>query len=97
MAQVSDALREAIGFDLIVFAGFAVSADAQDKLGSGKIGGTDVTLLLANPDLLVGDLLKNTRHRRPFASTPHLTSQIIRAKMGSESVSRARLVRRSHR
>ena len=33
MAQVSDALRAAIGFDLVVFAGFAVSADAQDKLG----------------------------------------------------------------
>ena len=66
MAQVSDALREAIGFDLVVFAGFAVSADAQDKLATGKIGGTQVSLLLANPDLLVGDLLKNTRTSQTF-------------------------------
>ena len=61
MAQVSDALREAIGFDLIVFAGFAMSADVQERLATGRIGGTQVSLLLANPDLLVGDLLRNTR------------------------------------
>jgi adenine-specific DNA-methyltransferase len=66
MSQVSDALRAAIGFDLVVFAGFAVSADAQDKLGTGKIGGTNVALLLANPDLLVGDLLKNTSSSQTF-------------------------------
>ncbi len=66
MAQVSDALRASIGFDLVVFAGFAVSADAQDKLSSGKLGGTDVALLLANPDLLVGDLLKNTSTSQTF-------------------------------
>lgn len=66
MAQVSDALREAIGYDLVVFAAFAVSADAQDKLGAGKVGGTDVALLLANPDLLVGDLLKNTTASQTF-------------------------------
>jgi adenine-specific DNA-methyltransferase len=66
MSQVSDALRVAIGFDLVVFAGFAVSADAQDRLGTGKIGGTDVALLLANPDLLVSDLLKNTATSQTF-------------------------------
>jgi adenine-specific DNA-methyltransferase len=66
MSQVGDALRSAIGFDLVVFAGFAVSADAQEKLGNGKIGGTDVALLLANPDLLVGDLLKNTKASQTF-------------------------------
>jgi adenine-specific DNA-methyltransferase len=66
MAQVSDALREAIGFDLVVFAGFAVSADAQEKLATGKVGGTPVSLLLANPDLLVGDLLKNTKASQTF-------------------------------
>lgn len=66
MAQVSDALREAIGYDLVVFAGFAVAADAQDRLGTGKVGGTDVALLLANPDLLVGDLLKNTTSSQTF-------------------------------
>jgi adenine-specific DNA-methyltransferase len=66
MAQVSDALREAIGFDLVVFAGFAVSADAQEKLAIGKVGGTQVSLLLANPDLLLGDLLKNTKSSQTF-------------------------------
>jgi adenine-specific DNA-methyltransferase len=66
MAQVGDSLRAAIGFDLVVFAGFAVSADAQEKLAGGKIGGTDVALLLANPDLLVGDLLKNTKTSQTF-------------------------------
>jgi len=66
MAQVSDALREAIGFDLVVFAGFAVSADAQDRLSTGRVGGTNVSLLLANPDLLVGDLLKNTKSSQTF-------------------------------
>jgi adenine-specific DNA-methyltransferase len=66
MSQVSDAVRQAIGFDLVVFAGFAVSADAQEKLGSGKLGSVDVALLLANPDLLVGDLLKNTRSSQTF-------------------------------
>jgi adenine-specific DNA-methyltransferase len=66
MAQVSDGLRDAIGFDLVVFAGFAVSADAQERLATGKVGGTHVALLLANPDLLVGDLLKNTRSSQTF-------------------------------
>jgi adenine-specific DNA-methyltransferase len=66
MAQVSDALREAIGFELVVFAGFAFTAEAQKKLGSGKVGGTQVALLLANPDLLVGDLLKNTTASQTF-------------------------------
>jgi adenine-specific DNA-methyltransferase len=66
MAQVSDALREAVGFDLVVFAGFAVSADAQERLAKGKVGGSQVSLLLANPDLLVGDLLKNTKASQTF-------------------------------
>jgi adenine-specific DNA-methyltransferase len=66
MAQVSDALRDAIGFGMVVFAGFAVSPDAQAQLGSGKVGGVDVALLLANPDLLAGDLLKNTAASQTF-------------------------------
>ena len=66
MAQVSEALRDAVEFGLVVFAGFAVSADAQEKLGTGKFGSTDVALLLANPDLLVGDLLKNTKTSQTF-------------------------------
>jgi len=66
MTQVSDALRHAIGFDMVVFAGFAVSADAQEKLAEGRLGSTDVALLMANPDLLVGDLLKNTTASQTF-------------------------------
>ena len=66
MAQVGDALREAIGFDVVVFAGFAVSADAQDRLATGRVGGVQVALLLANPDLLVGDLLKATPASQTF-------------------------------
>lgn len=66
MAQVSDALREAIGYELVVFAGFAAASDAQAQLGSGKVGGVPVALLLANPDLLAGDLLKNTSSSQTF-------------------------------
>ena len=66
MAQVSDALQDAIGFGMVVFAGFAVTADAQAQLATGKVGGVDVALLLANPDLLAGDLLKNTASSQTF-------------------------------
>ena len=66
MAQVSDALQDAIGFGLVVFAGFAVTPDAQAQLATGKVGGVDVALLLANPDLLAGDLLKNTSSSQTF-------------------------------
>ncbi len=66
MAQVSDALREAIGYELVVFSGFAAASDAQAQLGSGKVGGVPVALLLANPDLLAGDLLKNTSSSQTF-------------------------------
>ena len=77
MAQVSDALREAIGFELVVFAGFAVSADAQERLAAGMLGGTQVSLLLANPDLLVGDLPQGTRRHPPDVPgcTRHRTSR----------------------
>ncbi|MGE3446670.1 MAG: site-specific DNA-methyltransferase [Microbacteriaceae bacterium] len=66
MTQVSEALQQSIGYSLVVFAGFAVSADAQAQLMTGKFGGTDVALLLANPDLLVGSLLKNTSASQTF-------------------------------
>jgi adenine-specific DNA-methyltransferase len=66
MSQVSEALQQSIGYELVVFAGFAVDSEAQAKLASGKIGGTPVALLLANPDLLVGNLLKNTSASQTF-------------------------------
>jgi hypothetical protein len=38
VAQVSDALRSSIGFDLAVFAGFAVDAEAHERLATAKVG-----------------------------------------------------------
>jgi len=66
MAQVQEALAASIGYDLIVFAGFAVSPDAAEKLSKGRIGGSQVSLLIASPDLLLGDLLKKTKSSQTF-------------------------------
>ena len=66
IAQVQEALTSSIGFGLVVFAGFAVSPDAAEKLATGRIGASPVALLLANPDLLLGDLLKNTKSSQTF-------------------------------
>lgn len=66
MAMVSQAVREAVAYDLVVFAGFAADAEAQAKLSTGRFGGVEVALLLANPDLLLGDLLKNTTASQTF-------------------------------
>lgn len=66
MAQVQEALASSIGYDLVVFAGFAVSPDAAEKLSKGKIGSTPVSLLIASPDLILGDLLKNTKSSQTF-------------------------------
>lgn len=66
IAQVQEALTSSLGYGLVVFAGFAVSPDAAEKLAVGKIGASPVSLLLANPDLLLGDLLKNTKASQTF-------------------------------
>jgi adenine-specific DNA-methyltransferase len=66
ISQVQEALTSSIGYGLVVFAGFAVSPDAAEKLTLGKIGASPVSLLLANPDLLLGDLLKNTKSSQTF-------------------------------
>lgn len=66
VAQVDDALHDAYGYDLVVFAGFAANAEAQDYLAKGKLGKFNVALLEANPDLLVGDLLKATPSSQTF-------------------------------
>jgi adenine-specific DNA-methyltransferase len=66
VAQIDEALHDAYGYDLIVFAGFAASSEAQDYLAKGKIGRFNVALLEANPDLLVGDLLKSTTSSQTF-------------------------------
>jgi adenine-specific DNA-methyltransferase len=66
ISQVQEALASSIGYGLVVFAGFAISPDAAEKLSRGKVGTSPVALLLANPDLLIGDLLKNTKSSQTF-------------------------------
>lgn len=66
VSQIDEALHDAYGYDLVVFAGFAANAEAQDYLAKGKIGRFNVALLEANPDLLVGDLLKSTSSSQTF-------------------------------
>jgi adenine-specific DNA-methyltransferase len=66
VAQVDEALAESPGYDLIVFAGFAVTAEAQQYLAPGKRGRINVALLEANADLLLGGLLKNTKASQTF-------------------------------
>lgn len=66
LAQVDEALADAYGYELIVFAGFAVTAEAQSYLHPGKRGRFKVALLEANADLLLGDLLRNTKTSQTF-------------------------------
>jgi adenine-specific DNA-methyltransferase len=66
VGQIDEALAESPGYDLIVFAGFAATAEAQQYLAPGKRGRVNVALLEANADLLLGDLLKNTRASQTF-------------------------------
>lgn len=82
MTQVSEALAQAIGFSLIVFAGFAVDSEVQAQLSTGKVGSTDVALLLANNDLLVGDLLKNTSSSQTFRLYASPDVKLTKAKDG---------------
>jgi adenine-specific DNA-methyltransferase len=65
-AQIDDAMEESMGYDLVVFAGFAATAEAQDVIAKGQLGKRAVALLEANPDLLVGDLLKSTPSSQTF-------------------------------
>jgi len=64
--QIDEALHDAYGYDLVVFAGFAATAEAQQYVASGKVGRFQVALLEANPDLLVADLLKQTPSSQTF-------------------------------
>lgn len=64
--QVDDAVRNAQGFDLIVFAGFTATAEVQEWLRGGKVGRYEAVLLEANADLLVSDLLRNTKASQTF-------------------------------
>lgn len=64
--QVDDALDEAYGFDLVIFTGFTATAEVQTFLAPGRRGRFDVVLLEANADLLVSDLLRNTKSSQTF-------------------------------
>jgi adenine-specific DNA-methyltransferase len=64
--QIDEALRDSYGYDLVVFAGYAATAEAQQYVAKGKLGRFDVALLEANPDLLVADLLKQTPSSQTF-------------------------------
>jgi adenine-specific DNA-methyltransferase len=64
--QVDDALDNAYGYELVVFAGFTATAEVQSFLGKGRAGRYKVVLLEANADLLVADLLKNTKASQTF-------------------------------
>jgi len=66
VAQIDEALHDSYGYDLVVFAGFAASAEAQEYVAKGKLGRFNVALLEANPDLLIGDLLKATPSSQTF-------------------------------
>jgi adenine-specific DNA-methyltransferase len=66
VAQIDDTLHDAYGWDLVVFAGFAANAEAQQLVTKGQLGKFKVALLEANPDLLVGDLLKTTSSSQTF-------------------------------
>ena len=49
MQQIDGALHEAYGYDLVVFAGFAATAEAQQYVAGGKLGKFNVALLEVNP------------------------------------------------
>lgn len=64
--QVDDALDNAYGYELVIFAGFTATPEVQSFLGKGRAGRYKVVLLEANADLLVADLLKNTKASQTF-------------------------------
>jgi len=64
--QVDEALADAAGYPMVVFAGFTATAETQSFLAKGRVGRYQVVLLEANADLLIGDLLKNTKTSQTF-------------------------------
>jgi adenine-specific DNA-methyltransferase len=66
VGQIDEALHDAYGYDLVVFAGFAVTAEAQQYVAKERLGKFHIALLEANPDLLLGDLLKTTSSSQTF-------------------------------
>lgn len=83
VAQVDEALAESPGYRLIVFVGFAATAEAQEYLAPGRRGRVNVALLEANADLLLGDLLKNTTSSQTFRLFSAPETRVIREDDGS--------------
>lgn len=77
MQQLDDALEDAAGFDLVIFAGFTATAEVQRHLARGRVGRYEVVLLEANADLLVGELLRNTKASQTFRlfAAPDVTAE----------------------
>lgn len=82
IAQIDEALRDSYGYELVVFVGFAATAEAQDYAKKGKLGKFEVALVAANPDLLVGDLLKSTPSSQTFRLFSSPDAEVIRGKNG---------------
>jgi len=80
--QVDEALAEAHGYDLVVFVGFEAHAEAQEMLARGRRGRYQVALLKANPDLLVGDLLKHTSASQTFRLFASPDVRAVKARSG---------------
>jgi adenine-specific DNA-methyltransferase len=87
VAQIDEALHDAYGYDLVVFAGFAATAEAQTYVAKGKLGKFEVALLAANPDLLVGDLLKSTPSSQTFRLFSAPDAEVVGEKDGNVRVS----------
>jgi adenine-specific DNA-methyltransferase len=86
VAQVDEALSESPGYELMVFAGFAATAEAQEYLAPGKRGRVRVALLEANADLLLGDLLKNTKASQTFRLFAAPEARVQRTSQGEVTV-----------
>jgi len=84
--QVDEALAEAHGYDLVVFAGFEAHAEAQEMLARGRRGRYEVALLKANPDLLVGDLLKHTTTSQTFRLFASPDVRVVQANGGEVTI-----------
>lgn len=68
--QVDEAIRSSyrLGFDVLVFAGFAFDPEAQATIQKNPIPKLKVHLANISPDVIVGDLLKTTRGSQLFTA-----------------------------
>jgi len=64
--QVLGALKEARGYDVLIFSGFACDPEARRIIDQGTRG-TELVYANAAPDIIVGDLLKKKRTDQVFS------------------------------